>query len=132
MPKAKNVAVYIATAPAKARPMLRQIRRLIKKAVPGVEEKISYAIPYYGYFGRLIYFAAFKDHIGVYVMSGARKTLGKALDPYRVTSATLHFPLTKSIPVALLKKIVKAQAKANEEHDHVGYKKGRVNGINAP
>lgn len=96
--------------------MLRQLRSIIQQAAPMAEEKISYAIPYYGYRGRLIYFAAFKNHIGIYIMSGSRRALPKVLEQYRTTNATLQIPIGTKIPVSAMRTIVKAQMRANERH----------------
>ena len=67
--KAKNVDSYIAAAPEAARPILRQLRRIITTAVPEAEETISSGMPFYRYHGRLAYFAAHKDHVGLYALS---------------------------------------------------------------
>lgn len=114
--KPTTVSAYIAAAPKRAQPRLRELRRIIKSVAPKAEEKISYAIPYYGFHGRLIYFAAFADHIGVYIMraSQALAAQDKAFAPYRKTRATLHFPTDIPIPVILIKKLVRVQMKANE------------------
>lgn len=115
MTKPKSVDSYIAAAEPKAQAMLKQVRAAIKSAAPKAEEKISYAMPYYGYKGRLIYFAAFKKHIGVYIMGGSRMVLPKILQQYRTAKATLQFPIGTKIPVAAIKTIVKTQMKENEK-----------------
>ena len=56
---------YIAAAPRDAQPLLRQLRKTIKAAAPDAVERISYGMPHYEHKGRLVYFAAFKTHIGV-------------------------------------------------------------------
>jgi len=111
---AKDVSAYIAAAPAKARPMLRQLRRTIRAAAPKAEERLSYRMPYYHHHGRLIYFAAYSQHVGLYVMGGSTKTFADELKPYRTSKATLRFPIGSAIPVALVKKLVKARVKENE------------------
>jgi uncharacterized protein YdhG (YjbR/CyaY superfamily) len=110
----KDVAAYIAAAPAKVRPMLRQLRSAIRASAPRAEEKISYGIPYYGYHGRLIYFAAFKHHVSLYVMGRARRKFAKALQPYQTSKATCQFPIGCAIPVALVTKLVRDRVKENE------------------
>lgn len=110
----KNVAAYIAAAPAKARPMLRQLRRAIRAAAPRADERISYRMPYYHYHGRLIYFATFTNHIGLYVMNRAKGDFAAAMKPYQTSKATLRFPIGSKIPVGLVTKLVKARAKENE------------------
>lgn len=111
---AKDVGAYIAAAPPKARPMLRQLRRVIRAAAPKAEERISYRMPYYHHHGRLIYFAAYAHHVGLYVMGRAKGELAAALKPYQTSKATLRFPIGSAIPVALVKKLVKARIKENE------------------
>ncbi len=110
----KNVDDYIAKAPPQTQAMLKQLRKIIKTAAPLAEEKISYQMPYYDYRGRLVYFGGYKNHIGLYVMSAARENLGSELKGYQTSKATLRLPLDQPLPVALIKKIIKAQVAANE------------------
>ena len=113
-PVSKDVDSYIAAAPKAAQPKLKQIRALIKKAAPKAEEKISYGMPYYGYKGRLVYFAAFQKHIGMYAAWPAGSTYAKLIEPYKVSKGTLRFPLDKPLPATLITKIVKARVKEND------------------
>ena len=109
------VDAYVAAAPKAMQPMLRQLRRAIKSAAPKAEEKLSYRMPYYAYHGRLIYFAAHKNHIGLYPIIGREKELyAKELKPYMAEKATLQFPIGKPLPLALVKKVVKERARVNE------------------
>jgi len=72
-------------------------------------------MPFYAYHGRLIYFAAHKNHVGMYPIIGREKDLyAKELKPYLVDKATLQFPIGSRLPITLVKKIVRARAKANE------------------
>ena len=72
-------------------------------------------MPFYAYHGRLIFFAAHKTHVGVYPIFGHEiKRYGRELKPYLAEKATLQFPIGRPIPVALLKRIVRERAKANE------------------
>jgi uncharacterized protein YdhG (YjbR/CyaY superfamily) len=108
--KAVDVAGYIANAAPEARPMLRQLRAAIRSAAPMADETISYRIPYYRWHGRLINFAAFREHVSVYVMGRkARKLYARELKPYQSSAATLRFTLGSRVPIALVKKIVKAR-----------------------
>jgi uncharacterized protein YdhG (YjbR/CyaY superfamily) len=112
----RSVGDYINQAPASTQALARQIRRIIKEAAPEAEEKISYQMPYYSYYGRLIYFGAYKDYVGLYIMSGAAKALVREVKDYQTTPSTLRFPADQPLPIALIKKIVKTQAKFNEQH----------------
>jgi uncharacterized protein YdhG (YjbR/CyaY superfamily) len=109
------VDAYIAAASKPLQPMLRQLRQAIRSAVPKAEEKISYGMPFYAYHGRLIYFAAHKNHIGMYPIIGREKELyAKELKPFLVEKATLQFPIGQPLPIALVKKVVKERARENE------------------
>ena len=107
---------YIAKAAPKARPMLRQLRRTIRAAAPQATEKLSYGMPYYGYHGRLAYFAAFRDHVSYFVTGAMQRSTSPDVVRYRKTKATLHFPLGTKIPTRLITKLVKARMKENEKN----------------
>jgi len=111
----KDVDDYIDKAPPEVQMMLRQIRTIIKESAPEAEEKISYGMPYYGYHGRLIYFAGYKEYLGLYVMSEARLALQDELEKYRTSKATYKFPVGKPLPAALIKKVITTQAAANKK-----------------
>jgi len=60
---AKDVDSYIASSGREASPKLKEIRKIIKSAIPKVEEGIRWGIPFYKYHGVLAGFAAFKNHV---------------------------------------------------------------------
>ena len=67
MPSAPtSVDEYIATFPAEVRAILRKMRRTVRAAAPNAREVISYRMPALKQHGVLVYFAAFKKHIGLY------------------------------------------------------------------
>jgi len=112
---AKNVDAYIAAAPEPARGMLREMRQIVKAAAPRAVEMISYGIPLYKQQGHLTAFAAFKNHVGFYVMSKRlMAAYRKEFAPYKQAIATVQFPIGEPIPAALVKKVVKARIKENE------------------
>ena len=106
------VDAYIAAAPKAAQPRLRQLRKLIKAAAPKATERLSYGMPFFDYKGRLVYFSAFKNHIGVYPVGEAAEH--KALSRYMAGKGTYRFPLDEPMPVDLLTKLVEARVKKNE------------------
>lgn len=114
MPKPKDVEGYIAAAPKEVRTKLKALRTAIRKAAPAAEERISYGMPYYGYKGRLAYFAAFQHHIGLYIPTPVIEEHKTELKNYETAKATVRFPLDKKLPVALVKKLIKARMKKNE------------------
>ncbi len=115
MKKPKDVDSYIKGAPPETKSRLKELRKIIKAVAPKAEEKISYGMPYYGYFGRLAYFAYAKNHVGLYVMPPTVEVFKQELKSYKTLKATVQFPLVKPLPVALIKKLIKFGIKRNEE-----------------
>ncbi len=115
MHKAKSVDEYIDSAPESVQGKLKELRRAIRSTAPKAEEKISYGMPYYGYKGRLAYFAYFKNHIGLYLTPPIIEEHKKELKAYGTSTATVRFPHKEKLPIALIKKLVKARIKKNEE-----------------
>jgi uncharacterized protein YdhG (YjbR/CyaY superfamily) len=109
-----DVSAYIAAASPKARPMLRELRRIIRACAPGATERLSYKMPYYDYKGRLVYFAAFSNHVSLFAWGRPMQLLAKEVKAYKTSTSTLQFPLGTRIPVALVKRLVKARVKDNE------------------
>lgn len=72
-------------------------------------------MPAYKHNGILVYFAAFKNHIGFYPTSSGIKAFSKELEKYPTSKGTIHFALDKKLPLTLISKIVKYRAKENEE-----------------
>jgi uncharacterized protein YdhG (YjbR/CyaY superfamily) len=108
-----TVTQYIAAAPKEAQQMLKQLRVAIRSTAPQAKEKISYGIPFYeykspGYRGRLAYFAAFKNHVSVFAWGHLVDTI-PGLKKYKASKSAIHFPLGTKIPVALVKRVVRAR-----------------------
>ena len=111
---AKNIDEYIAGFSDEVQAILKKIRMTIRKAAPQAQETISYQIPAFTLKGHLVYFAAFKNHIGFYppVTGGdAKFKSDKAV--YEGPNGNLRFPLDKPIPYALISKIVMFRLKEN-------------------
>ena len=120
MKKSPNtVTGYIVAAPKQAQAMLKQLRAAIRSAAPQAQEKISYGMPYYGYQGRLAYFAAFRDHVSYFIIPShsISQTFAHELKRYQTSKSTLRFPIGTKVPTALIKRIVKAQMKQNEARE---------------
>jgi len=110
-----NIDDYIAASAPAAQPILREIRRLIRAAAPEAEELISYRMPAFRQHGILVYFAAFKNHIGLFPPVRGDAQLQKALAPYSGPKGNLKFPLDKPIPYALIKRVVLLRVKQDLE-----------------
>jgi uncharacterized protein YdhG (YjbR/CyaY superfamily) len=108
----KSVDEYIAAQPEAVRPKLEQVRAVIRKAVPAALEGIGYGIPGYKLHGKpMLYFGGFKDHYSLFAASGTFfAALEDELRGYDLRKGTVHFPLTKPVPVKLISRIAKLRA----------------------
>ena len=97
---------YIAGFPPKVRAILEKIRDTVSSAAPDAEEVISYRMPAFKQGGILIYFAAFKAHIGIFPPVSGDARLEKAVAPYAGPKGNLRFPLDEPIPYDLIRRIV--------------------------
>jgi uncharacterized protein YdhG (YjbR/CyaY superfamily) len=102
---------YIARFSPDVQSVLQKIRETVKTAAPNAQETISYRIPAFRLNGILIYFAAFKRHIGLFPPVRGDSSLMKAVKPYAGPKGNLRFPLEKPIPYALIRRIVKARVR---------------------
>ncbi|MEY4933202.1 MAG: hypothetical protein RLZZ403_1522 [Pseudomonadota bacterium] len=98
---------YIAASPAAVQPVLRKIRSVIRKAAPDAEETISYQMPAFRQHGILLYFAAFKNHIGLYPPVRGDVQLERAVGPYAGQKGNLRFPLDQPMPFELIERIAR-------------------------
>src|ERR1700729_862121 len=110
MAAAKSVDAYIQSAPPAVRPILEAIRTTVRNAAPGAEERISYGMPAYFLGAVLVYFAAYKKHIGFYPPI-RDKSLRLLLARYAGPKGNLQFPLSEPIPHALITRIVEARVR---------------------
>lgn len=112
--KFTSVDEYISIFLEDIKKLLRDLRKVIREAAPGAEETISYNMPAYKYYGMLFYFAANKNNIGFYPGSSlVIEVLRKELANYKTSKGTIRFPLDKSLPIGLIKKIVKFRVNFN-------------------
>jgi len=112
--KPKNIDEYIADFPKDVQEILEKIRMTIKKAAPDAEETISYQIPTFNLRGKyLVYFAAYKNHIGLYPAPIGNAEFNKEISIYGSGKGTFQFPLNKPIPYNLITKFVKFRVKEN-------------------
>jgi uncharacterized protein YdhG (YjbR/CyaY superfamily) len=111
--KPASIDRYIAAFPPAVRTILRKIRRTISDAVPDAEEMISYRMPAFKLDGVLVYFAAFKGHIGLFPPVKGDASLERAVKRYAGPKGNLRFPLDEPIPYGLITRIAKFKAKQN-------------------
>jgi len=109
----ETVDAYIAGCAPEVRAVLERIRSTVRAAAPGAEETISYRMPAFAMNGILVYFAAFKRHIGFYPPVSGDAAIEKAVAPYAGEKGSLRFPLDRPIPYPLIARIVKLRARQN-------------------
>ena len=106
MNKPTDIDAYISGYPEAIRKLLQEIRDTIKKAAPQAEEVISYGMPAFRQNGMLVWFAAFKNHIGFYPIPSGIEAFKDELSAFKGTKESIHFPLDKPLPVDLISRIV--------------------------
>lgn len=111
MEKILTTEDYIAQFPKEIRVRLEEIRAAIKKAAPKATEKISYNMPAFFFKKNLVFFAAFKNHIGFYPLPAAIKKFKKELADYKYAKGSIQFSYDKPLPIKLITDIVKARIK---------------------
>lgn len=124
-PAPRTIDEYIASFPPDIRSILERIRSTIRAAAPDAREGISYRIPTFTLNGVLVYFAAFKHHIGLYPPVAGDARLMAAVSPYAGEKGNLKFPLDRPIPYGLIERIVKQRVKQNRTKAATKKGKGR-------
>jgi uncharacterized protein YdhG (YjbR/CyaY superfamily) len=111
--KYSNVDEYIALQPENTRAGLKKLRDAIKKGAPQAEECISYQMPALKFHGMLAFYAAFKNHHGLYFMPPVIQAFKDKLTEYELSKATIKFPFGSSIPVKLVTEMARYSASNN-------------------
>ncbi len=109
----KTIDDYIDSFPQNIQTLLQQIRNTIHEAAPDAMETISYQMPAFKQNGVLVYFAAFKNHIGFFPTAQGVEAFKDKLSTYKTSKGTIQFPLDKPLPLDLIAEIVRFRVKAN-------------------
>ena len=113
---AKTVDEYLARVPEPARSTLNKMRAAIRSAAPPeATETISYGIPAFKHNGVLVWFAAFANHCSLFPTASVIEAFKDELKCFSTSKGTIHFPLDKPLPTALIKEVVKARVAQNEQ-----------------
>jgi uncharacterized protein YdhG (YjbR/CyaY superfamily) len=120
----RSIDEYIAGFPTDVRKVLEKLRKTIRSAAPSAQETISYQIPTFTLNGHLVYFAAWKEHIGFYPASAGIEKFKKELSPYEMRKGTIRFPLNEPLPFDLISRIVKFRVEQNLARAAAKKKKG--------
>jgi len=109
-----EVEDYIGQFPEDVQDILRRIRKLIRDNAPRVEEYFAYKMPAYKFNKKpLVYFAAFKKHIGFYATPSGHEEFKDELSKYKRGKGSVQFPLDKPIPYDLIERMVKFRVMEN-------------------
>jgi uncharacterized protein YdhG (YjbR/CyaY superfamily) len=112
----KNVDEYIAAAPESARSRLNEMRAAIRSAVPAeAVEIISYQIPAFKLKRVLVWYAAFSEHCSLFPSASVIEEFRDELAGFTTSKGTVQFPMSKELPTALIKKLVKARVTQSEK-----------------
>jgi uncharacterized protein YdhG (YjbR/CyaY superfamily) len=122
--KFKTVDEYISSLPADKQKAVKEVRKVVCAAAPGAEEVISYNMPALRLHGMLLYYAAWKDHLGFYgISSSILDVFKKELSAYKQSKGTIQFPLGQLLPTRLITKMVQYRVKENREKAEAKKKK---------
>ena len=106
--KFDSIDQYIAAFPKGTQQVLEELRSTIKAAAPEVVEKITYQMPTFDLNGsHLVYFSAWKHHIGLYPTPAGDEAFQEEISQYKSAKSSLNFPIDKPLPLELIRKFVK-------------------------
>jgi uncharacterized protein YdhG (YjbR/CyaY superfamily) len=109
----KNIDEYISGFPENIQLILEQIRETIKRTAPEAEETIKYGMPTFTLNGNLVYFAAFKNHIGFYPIPTGIEAFKEQFSQYKTGKGSVQFPLEQPMPLDLIAQVVKFRVEQN-------------------
>jgi len=115
MNKPTDIDAYISDFPESTQKLLQEVRSIVKQAAPVAAEVISYGMPAFRQDGMLVYFAAFKNHIGFYPIPSAIDAFKEDLSAFKCTKGSVHFPLDKPLPAELITRIVTFRLSENRQ-----------------
>jgi len=101
--KPTTIDEYFLAFDASTKSLLQQVRKTIQEACPEAIEAISYGMPAFKYKGKiLMYFAGYKNHIGVYAIPETHKSFAEKLSKYKTGKGSVQFPLDQPLPLDLI------------------------------
>ena len=109
--KLQTVDDYLSFLPEHTREIMQSLRKAIREAAPAASEIISYKMPAFKMNNILVWYGAFKNHVGFFPTAEAIEVFKKELSEYKTSKGTIQFPLDEPLPLSLIKKIVKHRIK---------------------
>ena len=121
-----KIETYIQQFPDHVQEILQNIRELIKETAPEAEESLSYGMPAYKTHKKpLVYFAAYKNHIGFYATPSGHSEFKDELSMYKQGKGSVQFSLDQPIPYQLIEKIVRFRVVENQSEQKAKQKSNR-------
>jgi len=111
----QSIDEYIGTFPENVQETLKELRAVIRAAAPGATEKISYQMPAFAWNGILVYFAAYKRHIGFYPTGSGVEAFRNELAEYKGSKGSVQFPIDEPMPYDLIRRIVQFRVEENSK-----------------
>ena len=105
--KPQNIDDYIAAQDEKYQPVLREVRAVLRNALPEAEERSSWSMPTYWKGRNIIHFAASKKHLGLYPGDEAAAVFAEELSGWNVSKGTIRIPYDQPLPAELIERIAK-------------------------
>ena len=103
--KPQSVEEYLSWFSGETRERLESIREILKRAIPEGKEVISYHMPAIKTSEVLVYYAAAKNHIGLYPTNSGVSEFKKELEEYQTSKGAIQFPFSKPLPLDLISDI---------------------------
>ncbi len=113
----KTVAEYLSAADKRARPRLRELRKIVRAAAPGAAESLKWGMPAHSYKRILVMYAAFKNHVSLFPGTPTIRVFKKELAKHQASGSTVRFPLDQPVPAALIRRLVKHRVTESVEKD---------------
>jgi uncharacterized protein YdhG (YjbR/CyaY superfamily) len=114
--KFKTVDEYFSTLPESTKSILTAVRKTVAAAAPQAKELISYNMPAIKQNGVLVYYAAYKEHIGFYPTSQPIEVFKNELAPYKFSKGAIQFPIDKPIDLGLISRMVQFRVQHDLEN----------------
>lgn len=114
-----GIEQYLAQQPSEISEKLQLIRQIIRNVVPEATESFSYQMPSFDYYGKLAYYAVFKEHYSLFVMPEVLKVFKDKLKTYSLSKSAIRIPSGEPVPEALIREIVAFAAQSNLEKKRI-------------
>ncbi len=106
-----TIQAYIKDQSKEVQPLLKKLHATILAAAPKAEEAVKYGMPTYMFHGNMVFFGAFKNHLGFFPTPSGVIKFKKELAKYKTSKGTIQFPYNEPIPYSLVTKITKFRVK---------------------